>query len=174
MTVNVDNSDFVLKTNVAEIKTRVDNIDAEKISIIDELQGKNFVEDSYLYFEPEYRYFEVTKTDGVLSWKSTGLSDEKIKSPKDDYSVLREKKIYLLFSLYSVLGQEKVTYTHGSIANLYVVYQTGNVYYSPSSYDHINGFLFVAGNYYHCRAMLLLFGEIIIFIKSLAKMLEIY
>ena len=53
----VDTSDFALKTNVPEIKKKVDDIDVDKIDFIDELQGKNFVEDSYLYFKPEYRYF---------------------------------------------------------------------------------------------------------------------
>ena len=42
----VDTSDFALKTNVAEIKKKVDDIDVDKIDFIDELQGKNFVEDS--------------------------------------------------------------------------------------------------------------------------------
>ena len=36
----VDTSDFALKTNVAEIKKRVDDIDVAKINSIDELQGK--------------------------------------------------------------------------------------------------------------------------------------
>ena len=39
----VDTSDFTLKTNVAEIKKKVDDIDVDKINIIDELQGKNYV-----------------------------------------------------------------------------------------------------------------------------------
>ena len=56
----VDASDFALKTNVAEIKKNVYDIDVDKIDFIDELQGKNFVEDSYLYFKPEYRYFKTT------------------------------------------------------------------------------------------------------------------
>ena len=34
-------SDFALKTNVAEIKKKVDDIDVAKINSIDELQGKN-------------------------------------------------------------------------------------------------------------------------------------
>ena len=50
----VDTSDFALKTNVAKIKKKVDDIDVNEIDLIDELQGKNFVEDSYLYFKPEY------------------------------------------------------------------------------------------------------------------------
>ena len=45
----VDTSDFALKTNVAGIKNKVDGIDVDKIDFIDELQGKNYIEDSYLY-----------------------------------------------------------------------------------------------------------------------------
>ena len=45
----VDTSDFALKTNVAEIKKKVDDIDIDKINGIDELQGKNYVENSLLY-----------------------------------------------------------------------------------------------------------------------------
>ena len=51
----VDTSDFTLKTNIAATKKKVDDIDVDKIDFIDELQGKNFVEDSYLYFKPDYR-----------------------------------------------------------------------------------------------------------------------
>ena len=45
--INVDTSNFALKTNVAEIKKRVDDIDADKIDFIVEIQGKGYVEDSY-------------------------------------------------------------------------------------------------------------------------------
>ena len=76
----VDTSDFALKVNVAEIKKKVDDIDVDKINFIDELQGKNYIEDSYFYFKPEYRYFEITGIKSVLSWKSVGISDEKLKS----------------------------------------------------------------------------------------------
>ena len=47
----VDNSDFALKTNVAEIKKRIDDIDVDSIDDIDALQGKNFVEHGCLYFD---------------------------------------------------------------------------------------------------------------------------
>ena len=67
-----------MKINVAEIKKKVDDIDVDKIDFIDELQGKNSIEDSYLYFKPEYRYFKITGIKSVLSWKSIGLSDEKL------------------------------------------------------------------------------------------------
>ena len=36
----VDTSDFALKTNVVEIKKKVDNIDVDKIDDTDALQGK--------------------------------------------------------------------------------------------------------------------------------------
>ena len=63
----VDTSDFALKTDAAEIKKKVDNIDVDKIDFIDGLHGKSFVEDGYLYFKPEYRYFKITGIKSVLS-----------------------------------------------------------------------------------------------------------
>ena len=50
----VDTSDFALKTNVAEIKKKVDDID-----LIDELQGKNIFEKNYLLFKSAYKYFKI-------------------------------------------------------------------------------------------------------------------
>ena len=104
----VDTSDFALKTNVAEIKKNVDDTDVDKIDFIDELQGENFIEDSYLYFKPEY-----IGTKSVLSWKSIGLSDEKLKSIQDGNfpELLYDKeKAYLNFRN-NVLSQEKINYT---------------------------------------------------------------
>ena len=120
----VDTSDFALKTNVAEIKKKDDDIDVDKIDFIDEIQGKHFVEDSYLYFKPEYRYFRTTGIKSVLSWKSIGLSDEKLKSIQDDNfpELLYDKeKAYLNFRN-DVLVQEKIAYTHHHIVNLYIIY----------------------------------------------------
>ena len=120
----VDNSNFALKTNVAEIKKKVDDIDIDKINDIDELQGKIFVEDSYLYFKPEYRYFTTSAIKSVLSWKSIGLSDEKLKSIGDGYSLelwFDKEMTYLNFRN-DVLAQEKISYTHDHIVNLYIIY----------------------------------------------------
>ena len=66
----VDTSDFALKTNGAEIKKTVDDIDIDKINGIDELQGKNYIEDSYLYLNQKYKYFKGVKTDTqkLLPW----------------------------------------------------------------------------------------------------------
>ena len=40
----VDTSDFASKTNFAEIKKKVDDIDVDKIDFIDELQSKNYID----------------------------------------------------------------------------------------------------------------------------------
>ena len=58
-----------MKTNVAEIKKKVDDIDVDIIDLIDELQGKNLFERNYLLFKSAYKYFKIvtdstyTKTD---------------------------------------------------------------------------------------------------------------
>ena len=84
----VDTSDFALKTNVAEIKKRVNDIDVDKIDFIDELQGKNFGEDSYLYLNQKYEYFKLDKTDTqkLLPWQSVGISNEKLTPIRDTNS----------------------------------------------------------------------------------------
>ena len=63
----------------------MDSIDVAKINSIDELQGKNYVEDCYLYLNQKYEYFEVDKTDAqkLLSWKSARVSNEKLEPPED-------------------------------------------------------------------------------------------
>ena len=77
----IDTSDFDLKTNVAELETRVDEIDVDKINIIDELQGKNFVEQNYLVYVPMNKYLSKTSnTENILSRKSMGVSDDLLKS----------------------------------------------------------------------------------------------
>ena len=108
----VDTSDFAWKTNVAEIKKKVDGIDVAKVKSIDELQGKNYIEDSYLYLNQKYKYLEVDKTDTqkLLSWQSVGISNEKLEPPKDENSpkVLFEKtKPYLKISSFKFLAQKK-------------------------------------------------------------------
>ena len=122
----VDTSDFALKPNVAEIKKKVDGIDVAKINSIDELQGKNYIEDSYLYLNQKYKYFEADKTDTqkLLSWQSAEISNEKLTPIKDTNSpsLLFEKiKAYLKISSFKFLAQGKI-YTHESIVNIYIVY----------------------------------------------------
>ena len=140
----IDTSDFALKVNVAEIKKKVDDIYVDKINSIDELQGKHYVEDSFLYFKPEQRYLEtlkLTKTN-VFSWKSVGLSDEKIKSSGETYSPtlsFDKEKIYLTFNG-DILAEEKIVYNHKFIVNIYVVYTL--LYWPNSTIDYLKNCLF--------------------------------
>ena len=83
LTGNVDTFDFALKTYVAEIKKKVDDIDVDKIDLIDELQGKNLFEQNYFLFKSAYKYFKIvtdcTKNiDYGYYWQSDGLMNSKI------------------------------------------------------------------------------------------------
>ena len=127
----VDTSDFALKTNVAEIKKKVDDIDIDKINGIDELQSKNYIEDSYLYLNQKHKYFKHDKTDTqkLLSWQSARISDEKLTPIKDTNSpsLLFEKtKPYLKISYLNFLAQGKI-YIHKSIVNIYIVYLMSDI-----------------------------------------------
>ena len=79
----VDTSAFALKTNVAEIKKKIDDTDVDKRNSIDELQGKNLFEQNYLLFKSAYKYLKIvtdsTKNiDYVYYWQSDGLMNSKI------------------------------------------------------------------------------------------------
>ena len=81
-----------------------------------------------------YRYFEsFFNSDYVLEWKSTGLSDESIKSPSVPSNFLTQSLDYyggetrVRFSG-SCLKQEKITYTHGKIVNTYIVSELNESY----------------------------------------------
>ena len=111
---------------VAEIKKKVDGINVTKITSIDELQGKNYIEDSYLYFNQKCKYFKEDKTNTrkLLSRQSAGISNEKLRPIKDTNSpslVFEKTKPYLKISSFKFLAQRKI-YTHKSIVNIYIVY----------------------------------------------------
>ena len=108
-----DTSNFALKTNVAEIKKRFDDIYVDKISSIDELHGKNYVKGSYLYLNQEYDYFEIHKVNPhkFLSWKSAGVSNEKSEPRKDENSpkvLFEEIWPYLKTESFKFLAQKKL------------------------------------------------------------------
>ena len=150
----VDTSDFALKTNLAEIdeidvdKKKVDEIDVDKIDLIDELQVKNFVGDSYLYFKLECGYFKTTGIKSVLSLNSIGLFDENLKSIGDDYSpeLWHDKERTYLNFRKDVLAQEKISYTHDHIVNLYIIYLMPYITYK-SDPDTIGKCVFGATDY---------------------------
>ena len=106
----VDISDFALKTNVAEIKSKVDDIDVDKINGID---GLNYVESSYLHFNQRYEYFKVDEGNPhqFLLRKPAGVSNEKFEPPEDKNThVLLFEKIwpYLKIESFEFSAQKKL------------------------------------------------------------------
>ena len=85
-----------------------------------------------------YRYFKmITNTDYISSWKSKGLSAESIKPPTtSDNSLTPALNFYgtktrVKFTG-SCLKRSKVSYNHGKLVNIYIIYELG------ASSSHIN------------------------------------
>ena len=97
--------------------------------------GKNhFNEDGtqkYLVFQRLNKYFKlITNTDYVSSWKSKGLSSESIKPPTTSDNSLTPALNYYgtktrVKFTGSCLKQPKISYTHGKVVNIYIVYELG-------------------------------------------------
>ena len=99
-------------------------------------RGKSHFEEdgtqNYLVFQPMYRYFRriigVGSGNYIYFWKSIGLSDERLNSnTASNYKLTPElsyygTKIRVKFNG-SCLKQDKVTYNHGKIVNIYIVYE---------------------------------------------------
>ena len=83
---------------------------------------------NYLVFQPMYRYFKTDSSYHISPWTSKRLSNESIKPPSAPNNFLTPllnylgTKIRVQFSG-SCLKQDKVTYTHGKIVNIYIVYE---------------------------------------------------
>ena len=80
-----------------------------------------------MYLNQKYEYFEIDKVNPqkLLSWKSAGISNEKLEPPKDENSpkVIFEKIwTYLKTESFKFLAQKKITYTHEKIVNIYIVF----------------------------------------------------
>ena len=96
------------------------------------ISKSHFEEDGtqkYLVFQPMYRYFKmITNTDYISSWKSKGLSAESIKAPlTSDNSLTPALNYYgtktrIKFTG-SCLKQSKISFTHGKVVNIYMVYE---------------------------------------------------
>ena len=78
-----------------------------------------------------YRYFKIIiNTDYISSWKSKGLSAESIKpTTTSDDSLTPALSSYgtktrVKFTG-SCLKQSKISYTHGKVVNIYIVYELG-------------------------------------------------
>ena len=82
----------------------------------------------YLIFQPVHKYIKIiANTRQISEWKSKGLFDERTKPfPTSDNSLTPLIDYYgcyirLRFNE-SILRQPKVSYTHGKILNIYIVY----------------------------------------------------
>ena len=65
-----------------------------------------------------------------MSSKSTGISNEKNKPPEDKNfpkTFFEKMWPYLKIEPFKFLAQEKVTYTHESIVNVYIVYLMSDI-----------------------------------------------
>ena len=77
------------------------------------------------------KYFKViTDTDYVSSWKSKGLFAESIKPPTTSDNSLTPALSYYgtktrVKFTGSCLKQSKISYTHGKVVNIYIVYELG-------------------------------------------------
>ena len=97
-------------------------------------RGKSHFEEdgaqNYLAFQPMFIYFKIIAVVGngshIYYWNSKGLSDEGINSIKtSNYNYVLDyygTKIKVKFNGIC-LKQDKITYTHGKIVNIYIVYE---------------------------------------------------
>ena len=93
--------------------------------------GKNFFEEdgtqSYLVFQPLKKYFQlISNTLSILLWQSKGLSTETIYPLTTSLSPLINyvgNKIRVKFGGSFLRQSNKLTYTHKTIVNIYIVYE---------------------------------------------------
>ena len=101
--------------------------------------GKNYFDEddtqNYLVFQPIIRYFKINSINNtpnyVSTWQSKGLSTEVIKPTSTSGNSLKLTLSYYLASRIRVkfsgscLKQDKITFTHGKVANIYIAYELG-------------------------------------------------
>ena len=95
--------------------------------------GKSHFEEGdtqkYLVFQPLNKYFKlITNTLSILSWESKGLSTENIDRPTTSLSPSINyvgNKIRVKFNGSYLKQSNKLTYTHGKVVNIYIVYDLG-------------------------------------------------
>ena len=100
--------------------------------------GKSHFEEdgvqNYLAFQPLKKYFKiVASTNYISSWHSKGLSDETIKPPSTSDNSLNSKVSYYGTKTWlefwgSCLKQDKSTFNHEKIVNIYIVYELDKTY----------------------------------------------
>ena len=115
----------------------------EKLKTFDSsyFRGKSHFQENYtqnyIVFQPMNRYFKRIAGLGsgnyIYFWKSKGLSDERLNSnTPSNYSITPELSFYVTKTREefngSCLKQDKVTYNHGTIVNIYIVYEISKSY----------------------------------------------
>ena len=134
-----DNSVSCLDSKIDTNKTKNESIENKfkKLKTFDSsyFRGKSHFEEdgtqNYLVFQPINRCFNViANTDYVSSWKSKGLSAKTIKPPTTSDNSLTPAVSYYgtktrVKFTGSCLKQSKISYTHGKVVNIYIVYELG-------------------------------------------------
>ena len=82
---------------------------------------------NYLVFQPIYKYFSANNSN-ILSLKSKGLSNASIKRSNTSNRILHPTLYFVGTKIRAkfnggYLKQEKITYHHGKIVNVYIVYE---------------------------------------------------
>ena len=121
----------IKKINSNQTKHLLDENELKKLQKFDAsyFKGKNHFEkdgtQNYLPFQPICKCFKkIGYTENISGWKSKGLSDESIKPPDNSLPAILKytgKRRYVKFNG-SCLKQDKVTFNHGKIVNIYAVY----------------------------------------------------
>ena len=105
---------------------------------------------NYLVFQRVYRYFKTVNANesNISSWKCKGSSDESIKRPSTSNKIFNcsvdyvGTKARVKFNGHC-LKQEKITFNHRKMLNIYIVYKIGKSV-NISSYATLENFLFAA------------------------------
>ena len=101
--------------------------------------GKNHFEEDgtqkYSVFQPTHKYFKFVNINHewyITSWQSKGLSSESIKPPTTSNKSLNPlinyynaQKIRVKITGSCLKQSNKLLYTHGTIVNIYIVYELG-------------------------------------------------
>ena len=96
-----------------------------------------------------YRYLKRVSGVGTVSifyfWKSNGFSDENITAPNTNFYCLNSQLYYLRIKTRvefkgSCLKQDKITYDHGKVVNIYIAYEV-NKNFNISSYSTLKNCL---------------------------------
>ena len=102
------------------------------------IDKSHFEEDgtqNYLVFQPIYKYFKAFSItqylEYVSEWKSKGLSNESIKAISTADNSFNPTlnyygtKIRVQFTGSCLKESNKISYTHGKVVNIYIVYELG-------------------------------------------------